>query len=466
MQPVTSPFDGAVAPAPIVRIRGGRSVRAINLDHAATTPPLRAVQQLVGECLDWYGSVHRGDGHLSRASTRAYEDARAIIAESVGADERQHVVIIGANTTWALNRLAYRLALGADDVVISTALEHHANDLPWRRSAALHRIRCDARGAPDMDHATWLLRRHAGRVRLLTVTGASNVTGVLPDITRLAQEAHAVGARIAVDAAQLAPHRPIDMGEPADPAHLDYIAFSGHKCYAPYGVGVLVGRRDTFARGEPEHVGGGVVRRVTPDAIEWADAPARDEAGTPNLIGAVALAAALLELRRLGHERIAAHESRLTAQLLHGLASIPQVTIHGDDDASRSAGRLGVVPFSVAGHDPRLVAAVLSYEAGIAVRAGAFCAQPYVATLTGGDAWCDAPGQGLIRASIGLDSSTDDIARCCAIISAIADGHYRDAYCWDAADRSFRPHGEQIAVSDRFAALRQPPRAPTTAAGR
>jgi len=466
MHAATSPFADAIIPAPLVRIRGGRDVRAINLDHAATTPPLRAVQQLAGECLDWYGSVHRGDGHLSRASTRAYEDARAIIAESVGADERQHVVIIGANTTWALNRLAYRLALGIGDVVISTALEHHANDLPWRRGAALHRIRCDARGALDMDHAAWLLRQHAGRVRLLTVTGASNVTGTLPDIAWLAQQAHAVGARIAVDAAQLAPHRPITMGDPADPAHLDYIAFSGHKCYAPYGAGALIGRRDTFAGGEPEHVGGGVVRRVTPDAIEWADAPARDEAGTPNLLGAVALAAALLELRRLDHARIAAHETRLAAQLLRGLASIPQVTIHGDDDASRSAGRLGVVPFSVAGHDPRLVAAILSYEAGIAVRAGAFCAQPYVATLTGDDARCDVPGQGLVRASIGLDNTADDIARCCAIIGAIADGHYRDAYCWDAADRGFRPHDEQIAVSDRFAALRPPPRTPATAVSR
>ncbi len=455
MDSATSPFDDAISIAPMIRVRGGHSAHAINLDHAATTPPLRAVRQLVGECLDWYGSVHRGDGHLSRIASRAYEDARAIVTTAVGANEREHVVIFGSNTTWALNRLAHRLALGADDVVISTALEHHANDLPWRRGAQLKRIRCDARGAPDLAHAAWLLRQHAGRVRLLTVTGGSNVTGVLPDIAWLAREAHAVGARIAVDAAQLAAHRPIRMGELADPTHLDYIAFSGHKCYAPYGAGVLIGRRDTFAGGEPEHVGGGVVRRVTHDTIEWADAPARDEAGTPNLVGAVALAGALLELQRLGYERIAAHEHARTAQLLRGLATIPQVVIHGDGDPSRSAARLGVVPFSVAGHDPRLVAAILSHEAGIAVRVGAFCAQPYVAALTGEDARCDVSGRGLVRASIGLGTTADDITRCCAVVGAIADGHHHEEYQWDAAIQAYRPHDERITPHDCFASIRQ-----------
>ncbi|HEX5689715.1 MAG TPA: aminotransferase class V-fold PLP-dependent enzyme, partial [Roseiflexaceae bacterium] len=301
-----------------------------------------------------------------------------------------------------------------------------------------------------------LLRRYAGRVRLVAVSGGSNVTGVLPPIHRLAELAHAAGAEIAVDAAQLAPHRPIDIGDLDDPTHLDYIAFSGHKLYAPFGAGVLIGRRDTFAQGAPEAVGGGTVRQVTLEDVIWADTPARDEAGTPNVVGAVALAAATLELRRIGLARIATHEATLTAHALERLGSIRGLHIYGDADPAHAAERLGVVPFTLDGVDHRLVAAILSCEYGIAVRTGAFCAQPYVRRLLSSqdaEVHCGplAPRAGLIRVSFGLTNTIADVDALIRALEDIARGNYRGRYTLDPTDGAYRPADWQPQFADYFA---------------
>jgi cysteine desulfurase / selenocysteine lyase len=434
-----------------IPLRDGRQVAPINLDHAASTPALLAVRATVDRFLDWYSSVHRGTGFTSQLSTRAYEEARTILGEAVGALPDQHVVIFGPNTTWALNKLARRIGCAPGDVIISTAIEHHANDLPWRQVAKVVYARCDDDGRLDLDHVAALLRRHAGRVRLLAVTGGSNVTGHIPDIYQLAALAHAAGAQIAVDAAQLAPHRPIALGDLADPAHIDYLALSGHKLYAPYGSGALIGRRDTFARGTPDHVGGGTVRSVSHESVEWADAPARDEAGTPNVVGAIALAAAAQELGRIGMGVIAEHEAALTALLLERLAQVPGVRIYGERDPARAHERLGVVPFAIDGIDPRLAGAILSCEYGIAVRCGAFCAHPYVQRLTGADATCegDVPS-GLIRASLGLASTAADVELFGDALREIAAGRFRDAYLFDAAHGSYRPRDWQPDLGATF----------------
>jgi selenocysteine lyase/cysteine desulfurase len=437
-----------------VPLRNGRTTRPINFDHAASTPAFLTVRQRVNSFLDWYSSVHRGSGFTSQLSSRVYEEARAVVARFVGARHDQHVVIFGPNTTWALNKLARRLPIAAGDIIVSTELEHHANDLPWRQVARVLHARCDAQGRLDEEHLAGLLQQHAGRVRLLAVTGGSNVTGYLRDIQRLARLAHASGAQIVVDAAQLAPHRRIDMGDLSDAAHLDYVAFSGHKLYAPYGSGVLVGRRDTFARGVPDQVGGGTVRRVTAEEVTWADAPARDEAGTPNVVGVVALATALAELERLGFDTIAEHETALTARLLEVLGAIPQVQIFGDADAARAASRLGVVPFAVAGLDPRLVGAVLSCEYGIAVRCGAFCAHPYVARLTGQGAACGGDQTtGLVRASIGLATTEDDVEALGAALAAIARGNHVAEYAFDAQEGAYWPRNWRPDTAAAFALL-------------
>ena len=207
---------GIDCPVPVL---GGAMRPYVNLDNAASTPVLREVLDAVNDLMPWYSSVHRGRGHKSRLTTEAYDDARRAVADFVGANAREHVVIFGKNTTEAINKLSYRLPLASSDVVLVSLLEHHSNDLPWRARCQVEHIGADARGRLDEDHFDHLLRVFAGRVRLVAVTGASNVTGSMPAVHTLAAKAHAAGAQILVDAAQLAPHRAIDIGALDDPAH-------------------------------------------------------------------------------------------------------------------------------------------------------------------------------------------------------------------------------------------------------
>ncbi|PDW01739.1 aminotransferase class V-fold PLP-dependent enzyme [Candidatus Viridilinea mediisalina] len=422
--------------------REGPPAPALNFDYAATTPPLRSVHRAVERFLAIYGSVHRGAGLKSQAASAAYEEARAIVGRFVGARPGQHQVIFTRNTTEAFNLLARRLKFRPDQVVLTTELEHHANDLPWRAVAPVVHVRATATGALDLDHYAALLQRYSGRVRLVAVTGASNVTGHMPPIHELAVLAHAHGAEIAVDAAQLVAHRQLDLGDLNDPAHLDYVALSGHKLYAPYGAGALIGRADTFALGAPMLVGGGSVRRVTSRIVDWADGPAREEAGTPNAVGAIALAAACLALQEVGFAWLSAHETALTSYALAQLARVPGLWIYGDCDPDQADTRLGVIPFCLDQFDPHLVAAMLSYEAGIAVRSGSFCAQPYVRRLLAREeAGCDVGQLGLVRASIGLATSKQEIDSLVATLHAIARGDFDGLYVYDQVTKGYHPHG-------------------------
>jgi selenocysteine lyase/cysteine desulfurase len=312
--------------------------------------------------------------------------------------------------------------------------------------APVRYVRVSAEGRLDLDHYAALLREYAGCVRLVAVSGGSNVTGYLPPIHQLAELAHAHGAEIAVDAAQLAPHRSIDIGDLDDPAHIDYLAISGHKLYAPYGAGALIGRADTFTRGAPLLAGGGSVQRVTPETVSWADGPGREEAGTPNAVGAIALAAACQALHEIGFAAIEAHETALIHYALDQLARVPGLWLYGDADPDGAAERLGVIPFCVEGYDPHLVAAILSYEYGIAVRSGSFCAQPYVQRLLENEQTGCEPGQpGLVRASFGLSTSFEEIDCLAAALRAIAAGDYDGHYERDS-DGHFAPIGWARAV--------------------
>ena len=225
-----------------VPLLDGRMTPYINLDNAASTPPLRDVVDAIQRFLPYYSSVHRGTGFKSRVSTAAYDEAHDTIARFVGADPRTQHGHLREEHDRSDQQARLPLPAGADSVVLSTAMEHHSNDLPWRgrargRPGGRHRRRPARRGRRRS--AARGLRR---RVALLTVSGASNVTGFVQPIHRLARKAHAVGARILVDAAQLAPHRRIDVKPDDDPEHLDFVVLSAHKMYAPFGTGALVGR--------------------------------------------------------------------------------------------------------------------------------------------------------------------------------------------------------------------------------
>lgn len=448
--PLAGRVVGSDAAVPVL---GGGMRRYVNLDHAASTPPFTAVLRAVTDFSGWYANVHRGTGFKSRLSTGAYDDARRAVERFVGADPAHDLAVFTRNTTEALNHLATRLALPPGRVVISTMMEHHSNDLPWRRVAQVVHVGVDAAGAVDEDALRRALREHQGRVALLAVSGASNVTGIVNPVHRWARLAHEAGAPIVVDAAQLVPHREVSMRPADDPGHLDFLAFSAHKMYAPFGTGVLIGPRPFFAEGEPRLAGGGTVDIVDVDRVVWTDAPDREEAGTPCVVGAVALAAAIAEYARIGWSAIGAHELALTRDALAGLAGIPGVRVYGGADPERAAERLGVIAFNVAGLPHALVSAILSDEWGIGTRSGCFCAHPYVKSLLGigadeaaaledriirGDRG-DVPGT--VRASFGLSNAPGDAERLVEAVRAVAEGRYDRGYALDAAHGEWRHAG-------------------------
>jgi selenocysteine lyase/cysteine desulfurase len=278
---------------------------------------------------------------------------------------------------------------------------------------------------------------------LVAITGASNVTGHLPDIHRIAEKAHKAGAQILIDTAQLAPHRRVSMGALDDPAHLDYVTLSAHKMYAPFGTGALIGRKDTFEQGEPEYRGGGTIEIVTIDHVEWAGAPDRDEAGSPNVVGAVALAAAIKVLNKVGMNVIAEHEAELTSYTLDALSGIEKLRIYGDTNPTNAANRLGVIPFNIDGMSHFLVAAILGAEWGIGVRNGCFCAHPYLLHLLGLSAEesdrvrndilvnnrSDMPG--LTRISFGLYNTAEEVDVLRQALMNISRGKYYGRYVQD-----------------------------------
>lgn len=429
-----------------VPLLDGRLAPYVSLDNAASTPPLRDVVAAVQGFLPFYASVHRGTGYKSRVSTAAYDEAHRTVARFVGADPDTAAVVFGKNTTEAINKLAHRYPLPDGAVVLTTLMEHHSNDLPWRGRAEVVRAGLLPDGRLDEEHLDSLLARHAGRVALLTVSGASNVTGLVQPVHRLAGKAHAVGARILVDAAQWAPHRPIDVRPPDDPEHLDYVALSAHKMYAPFGTGALVGRADVFLSGAPEYRGGGTVEHVSLDDVTWAGLPDREEAGSPNVLGAVALAAAARTLMGIGLDALDAHERTLTAYALDRLASVPGLRLYGETDPLRVADRVGVIPFNLDGIPHGLVAAVLGYEAGIGVRHGCFCAQAYVAHLLGvPDAVRRNPplsGEkpGMVRVSFGAYNTPAEVDTLVEALLRVRRGEYRGRYA-RGADGEYRPAG-------------------------
>ena len=401
VEPAVAPLLAVVGADLAVPLVDGRQVRYVNLDYAASAPALCTVAGHVAQVLPYYSSVHRGAGFTSQVSTALYESARQTVAGFVGA-RSDDVVVFTRNTTDALNLLAGAVPDGGE--VIFLDAEHHANLLPWRRLP--HRcVEVSHTLAGTVERLADALRERPAA--LVAVTGSSNVTGEILPIARIAALAHAHGARIVVDAAQLAPHRRIDLAA----LDLDYLAFSGHKVYAPYGAGVLVGRRDWLDAAPAYLAGGGAVREVGSTdgrvSTEWAAAPQRHEAGTPNVLGAAALAAACRAVADLPDGSLEAHETELRTRLVDGLRALRRVRVL--QIWPDSTERIGVVAFSVDGHDSGRVAAYLSAEHGIGVRDGRFCAHPLLARL--------GYGEGAVRASLGLGSSSDDVDR---LIDALA----------------------------------------------
>ncbi|GAC1475195.1 MAG: aminotransferase class V-fold PLP-dependent enzyme [Candidatus Dormibacteraceae bacterium] len=440
-------FAGVDLPVPVA---GGGTVTGINFDNAASTPPLKRVRDAVNGFSEVYSSVHRGTGYKSRLATEAYEHARELVAHFLGVDERSQVVIFVKGTTDALNRIAAEQARLDGRQVLVTEMEHHADLLPWRHRSGHVMVGLTDDGHIDLDAIELELKAAAGKIGLVAVCGASNVTGFVSPIHEVAELAHRHGALVSIDAAQLAPHHRIDIRPASDPGHLDFVSFSGHKMYAPYGAGVLVAPRDFFA-GAPEVMGGGAISIVTWDDTVWADLPDREEAGSPNVIGAVALGVAIDTLLELGFEEMLRHEVELGGHLLTRLSRIPGVDVLGGSDDGATP-RLGLASFVVDGLHHGLVAAALSHEWGIAVRNGCFCANPYVFHLLHMDkkAVDAVEGDvtaghrkalpGAVRASLAPYNTPAEVERFVAAVTHIARGKLNSTY-EQAADGTFSPAG-------------------------
>jgi len=441
-------FAGVDLPVPVY---GGATATGINFDNAASTPPLNRVRDMVTTFSDLYSSVHRGTGYKSRLSTEAYEQARELVAKFLGVDETDQVVIFVKGTTDALNRIAAAEARLDGRQVLVTEMEHHADLLPWRHRSGHMMVGLSDEGHIDLEAIEQALKTSDGKINLVAICGASNVTGFVSPIHEVAALAHRYGARVSVDAAQLAPHHRIDVRAADDPGHLDFVSLSGHKMYAPYGAGVLVAPRDFFA-GAPEVMGGGAISIVTWDDTVWADLPDREEAGSPNVIGAVALGVAIETLLELGFDEMLDHEVTLGLRLIDGLSEIPGVTVLGGVEPHTSGTRLALASFVVDGLHHGLVAAALSHEWGIAVRHGCFCANPYVFHLLhmSRDDVVAVEGEvtagrrkalpGAVRASLAPYNTEAEVDRFLEAVRQVARGRIKATY-EQAADGTYAPSG-------------------------
>ena len=349
----------------------------VYLDNAATTQkPQSVIDALTSYYSTMNANIHRGLHTLAEEATTAYEDVRKQVAAFIGAGSHREVVFT-RNTTESLNLLAYTLGarLRPGDEIVLTAAEHHSNLVPWqlvtqRTGAVLRFIELNDDQQIDIDTARAAINANT---RIVSIVHMSNVLGSIAPVAEIAEMARSVGATMIVDAAQSAPHIPIDVGE----LGVDYLAFSAHKMLGPTGVGVLWGRQELLADLDPFLGGGEMISVVTREESSWAALPHKFEAGTPNIADVVAFGAALDFLNDVGMDAIAAHDAELTHYAVERLSRLEGLDIYGPSDPSE---RSAVVAFNYRDIHSHDVATILD-RSGIAVRAGHHCAQPLMRTL-------------------------------------------------------------------------------------
>jgi cysteine desulfurase / selenocysteine lyase len=318
-----------------------------------------------------HSNVHRGSHTLSAEATDAYEGARATVADHIGAADRRELIFV-RNATEAINLVARTWGdanVGPGDRILLTEMEHHSNIVPWQQlaervGASIEWAPVDDEGLLDMDAFAKLLERGP---KLLAVTHVSNVLGTENPLAEIAKLAHDAGALVLADGAQAAPKLPLDVAE----LGVDFYALTGHKLYAPTGIGALWGRLDLLRAMPPFLGGGSMIRKVTREGTTYADVPARFEAGTPAITQAIGMAAALRWLDNLGMEAVRQHEREVADYALARVAEVPGLRVFGPP---RGGERLGPVSFEIEGIHAHDVSEILDRH-GVAVRAGHHCAQ-------------------------------------------------------------------------------------------
>ena len=367
------------------------------LDSAASSLKPRVVLEAMHEFgASLYANVHRGAYRLSTQSTELYEEARTIAAAFIGSTVPDEVILCRGTTT-GLNMVASGWGgthLRPGHRILLTHLEHHANIVPWqmvagRTGAELDYVALTPEFTLDFEAFS---RKLEGKPRIVAFTGMSNVLGTIPPIRQMADAAHEVGALVVLDAAQLVPHRPVDVAD----LGIDFLAFSAHKALGPTAIGVLWGRPERLEEMEPFEGGGEMISNVELHQSTWARIPHRFEAGTPPIIEAVGFTAALRYLNEIGMDQVAQHDHELTAYAVKRLSELEGLTIYGPAAGDE---RGGAISFTLGDAHPHDLATILD-QRGVSVRAGHHCAKPLMRAL-------GVPATA--RASFSVYSSTEDV---------------------------------------------------------
>lgn len=376
-------------------VRSDFSFKGTYLDSGATSQKPKVVLDAVNNFyVNSCANVHRGVNSLAQSATDLFESSRGVIANFIGADKSQ--IIFTRNATEAINLVALSWGVAnvkQGDTILLTQMEHHSNLVPWQLlakkvGAKIEFVPIDVEGRLDLSVAKRLLSK---KPKLFAFTHVSNVLGCINPVKELVSEAHKHGVVVLVDAAQSVSRLPIDVKE----FDCDFLVFSGHKLYAPFGIGVLFGRKSLLDSMPPVFGGGDMIKSVSFEKSSWNDVPWKFEAGTPNVPGAVGLAAAIDYLEALGFDAIESHERALIQCALEGLDSLGCVEVYGPKE------RLGVISFNLGDMHAHDVSSVLD-ERGVCVRSGNHCAQPLMAALK---------IQSCARMSFGVYTTKEDIDR-------------------------------------------------------
>mgnify|MGYP002631701751 CR=1 FL=1 len=455
-------------------LANGEKTKRVYLDSTASTLMMGAAHDAIEAFYDHYANTHSLLHFSAKISTEEYSWAHNRILTFLGADPEKYACFFtGSGTTGGVNRLAriFRDYRPERDTVLVSLMEHHSNDLPHRKhSGRVIHLPLDMRdtrpGCINLESVERELIKHKDRINYIAVTAVSNVTGIINPIYEIAELAHKYDALILVDGAQAVAHLPVKLYGHLNPGrNIDAFVFSGHKTYVPGSPGVVVCRKDILSAIEPEEVGGGMVDRVYVDRYTVKEAfPDREEAGTPNIPGAIGLAAAIEVMDQIGMDVIFEEETAFIHMALDKMKNVPEIQIYGETDCSICE-RAASISFNIKGLDHGLVAAALNDYYNIAVRNECFCAHPYVKEMIMDDLLEAADDfdidkldpefilqkQGMVRASFGLYSTESDID---ALVFALEDitlkkEDYKSLYVAASAGnyihKTFRPDSR-----DRF----------------
>ncbi|SHI63177.1 Selenocysteine lyase/Cysteine desulfurase [Clostridium cavendishii DSM 21758] len=398
-----------------VKLKNGKSTIPINFDNGATTPPFKMVGEYIENFIPYYSSVGRGKGQKAKICTEFYEKSRGKVLRFLNVKNiNKYEVMYVKNTTEGINLLSNILWTSEDDVVLSTRMEHHSNDLPWRNKWKIDYVEVGNDGSIDVTEIEKKLIEYDGKIKYVTITGSSNVTGYVNPINEIAKIAHKYDAKIIVDAAQLVAHRVIFLEGKENDDYIDFIVFSAHKMYAPFGIGVVAGRKENLSNVPPFMTGGGTVDIVLDNEVYYTECPYKEEAGTQNLIGVVALLAGIRQLELIGFKNIENHEEVLKNYLMSGISNIRGIKLYGNNIEKD---KLCVISFNSQKLWHESLAIALADIRGIAVRDGCFCAQPYVKRLLSISDQASyrylvqdrTLRPGMVRTSLGLYNSIEEI---------------------------------------------------------